>query len=176
MRVDPEPCGTLIAMPTLILMRHAQAGEGFRDFTRPLAPRGREQAAYQAGPISERVGHVDLALVSAAKRTKQTVAALKSGGLAINQIQAEKALYGASWMTVLGFLNEIPERTGTVLVVGHEPTMSISAARLADDDSPANIDIQMGFSTASAAIGRLDSWRQLDIGGLYVTEVLRAAI
>ena len=163
-------------MPTLILMRHAQAGEAFRDFTRPLAARGREQAAYQAGPIAERVGHVDLALVSAAKRTKQTLAGLQSGGLSINQSRAEKALYGASWLTVLDFLNEVPETTETVLVVGHEPTMSISAARLASDDSPANIELQMGFSTASAAIGRLDSWQQLDIGGLYVTEVLRAAI
>ena len=163
-------------MPTLILMRHAKAATGRRDFTRPLAARGREQAAHQAAPISQKVGQIDLALVSAATRTMQTLAGLQSGGLAVRSERSEEALYGASWREVLELLREVPEDTGSVLVVGHEPTMSHTSVMLASEDSPAQSELQAGFPTATAAIGRVESWAQLNAGGLFLSDVLRSAI
>ena len=163
-------------MPTLILMRHAKAATGRRDFTRPLAQRGREQAAHQAASLARRVGRVDLALVSAATRTMQTVAGLQSGGLVVEAERSEELLYGASWREVLGLLREVPENTRTVLVVGHEPTMSLTSVMLADEDSPAQAELHAGFPTATAAIGRVENWGQLDAGGLFLSDVLRSAI
>ena len=55
-------------MPTLVLMRHGEAGFAARDRARPLTPRGREEAASQARADSFRhsfstamavVGHVE---------------------------------------------------------------------------------------------------------------------
>lgn len=163
-------------MPTLILMRHAKAAQGRRDFTRPLAPRGREQAAQQASSIARHVGRVDLALVSASTRTKQTLVGLKSGGLVVVEECAEESLYGAGWRQVLELLRQIPEETGSVLVVGHEPTMSLTSMMLSNDDSPANNELQAGFPTATAAIGRVEEWASLDTGGLFLSDVVRSTL
>ncbi|PWF26676.1 SixA phosphatase family protein [Ancrocorticia populi] len=163
-------------MPQLILMRHAKAANGSRDFKRPLSRTGREQANAQAGPLSARAAHIDLVLVSAAERTMQTLEGLKSGGLQVGEVRSSEELYGAGWHDLLAMLREVPSSTGTVLVVGHEPTMSITSAMLASEDSPGYGELRAGFPTATAAIGTLPEWRTLEEGGLTLSEVLRVAI
>ena len=51
-------------MPTLVLMRHGEAGFAAGDRARPLTPRGREEAASQARAIARVVGGIDVAVVS----------------------------------------------------------------------------------------------------------------
>ena len=166
------PC----SMPQLILMRHAKAANGSRDFKRPLTRTGREQAAHQAGPLSGRTGYVDLVLVSAAERTLQTLEALTSGGLQVGEVRPSDELYGAGWVDVLDMLREVPADSRTVLVVGHEPTMSTATAMLADPDSPAYGELRAGFPTATAALGRVEEWATIGRGELYISEVLRPVV
>lgn len=60
-------------MPTLILLRHAKAeAHNLEDFQRSLALRGRRQAIAVGEALTEEGLVPDLALVSAAARTKQT--------------------------------------------------------------------------------------------------------
>ena len=158
-------------MPTLILMRHAKAGHAPVDFDRPLAPRGRQQAAWQGSALARAVGGVDLAIVSSSARTRQTLIGLNSGGLRVAETWFEDSLYASSWEGILGLLQRVPEDAGSVIVVAHEPTISMAAVMLASKDSPVR-DLHAGFSTGTAAIGDVDGWGYLDRGGYVVRDVL----
>lgn len=138
-------------MPTLVLMRHGEAGFAARDRARPLTPRGREEAASQARAIARVVGGIDVAVVSEAARTQQTLAALRSAGLAVARVREEASLYsrggeglldtlrGLDRCGIEGAVREAREaddieagfEADAVLVVGHEPTMSTLAGLLA---------------------------------------------
>ena len=135
-------------MPTLVLMRHGEAGFAARDRARPLTPRGREEAASQARAIARVVGGIDVAIVSEATRTRQTLAALRSAGLAVARVWEEASLYSRGGEGLLETLRGLDGRgsegavresadaeagfeADAVLVVGHEPTMSTLAGLLA---------------------------------------------
>lgn len=138
-------------MPTLVLMRHGEAGFAAGDRARPLTPRGREEAVSQARAIARVVGGIDVAVVSEAARTQQTLAALRSAGLAVARVWEEASLYsrggeglldtlrGLDRCGIEGAVREAREaddieagfEADAVLVVGHEPTMSTLAGLLA---------------------------------------------
>lgn len=135
-------------MPTLVLMRHGEAGFAARDRARPLTPQGRAEAASQARAIARVVGGIDVAVVSEAARTQQTLAALRSAGLAVARVCEEASLYSRGGEGLLETLRGLDGRgsegavreptdaeagfeADAVLVVGHEPTMSTLAGLLA---------------------------------------------
>ena len=135
-------------MPTLVLMRHGEAGFAAGDRARPLTPRGRAEAASQARAIARVVGGIDVAVVSEAARTQQTLAALRSAGLAVARVCEEASLYSRGGEGLLETLRGLDGRgsegavresadaeagfeADAVLVVGHEPTMSTLAGLLA---------------------------------------------
>lgn len=148
-------------MKKFAIMRHGLAEHGGRDYERPLARRGREQAAVQAHSLKDNMGTIDVAIVSGATRTVQTLVALRSAGLQVKEVCEVPALYTGSWSDVV---EEICEKAGSaqsVLVIGHEPTVSLIARLLAREDSPAYPQLGYGFSTAQYAWGTLDSWDYL---------------
>jgi len=107
----------------LILWRHAEAEDAARggDLARALTARGRAQAERMAEWLAPRLADDALILVSPAKRCQQTVAPL---GRAISTVAAiapgataQMLLDAAGW----------PAGDGTVLVVGHQPTIGQAA-------------------------------------------------
>ncbi len=196
-------------MPTLVLMRHGEAGFAARDRARPLTPRGREEAASQAPAITRVVGDIDVAIVSEATRTQQTLAALRSAGLAVAQVREEASLYSRGGEGLLEALHgmdrdgiespvrevdgaEVGAGVDAVLVVGHEPTMSMLARLLASPEKglpgsrnrarfralrgsgAARADsFRYGFSTAMAVVGHVESWSSLAPGRMRIVDVLR---
>ena len=118
-------------MKQLILMRHARAVPyGIRpDVLRPLRPSGIEDAR-AAGQVLARYT-IDLAYVSAAKRTRQTWKAAVRGGASANHVENVDWLYGASGNQLAHRVTTLPTDVTTVLFVGHEPGMSSVAAELA---------------------------------------------
>lgn len=105
----------------------------------------------QARAIARVVGGIDVAVVSEAARTQQTLAALRSAGLAVARVWEEASLYSRGGEALLDTLRGL-DRCGiegavreareaddieagfeadAVLVVGHEPTMSTLAGLLA---------------------------------------------
>jgi phosphohistidine phosphatase len=108
----------------LILWRHAEAEDGLPDIGRALSSKGRKQAEKMAGWLNLRLPDDTRLLVSPAKRTQQTAAALARNFTTVTDIapgaSAEAVLTAAGW----------PNAGGTVLIVGHQPTLGAVAAHL----------------------------------------------
>jgi phosphohistidine phosphatase len=108
----------------LILWRHADAENGSPDASRKLTGRGRAQAARVAAWLKPRLPQPCDILVSPANRTQETALALGmpfvvSVGVGTDA-RAADVIAASGW----------PGRAGTVLVVGHQPTLGRLAARL----------------------------------------------
>jgi phosphohistidine phosphatase len=108
----------------LVLWRHAEAEDGIHDSARALTKRGRKQAAQMAKWLSERLPGDAAILVSPARRTLQTAEALDRAHEVSERVgtgaSAADMLAAAGW----------PERGGTLVVVGHQPTLGNVAALL----------------------------------------------
>lgn len=101
----------------LLLWRHAEAFDGSPDLARRLTPKGHRQAAAVAAWLAERLPAEARILVSPAARAQETAQAL---GRPFETVAAlapgadpEAILAAADW----------PGAAGTVLVVGHQPTL-----------------------------------------------------
>lgn len=151
----------------LVLLRHAKAehSASLEDHLRPLALAGRRQAA-EVGTGLRAAGLVpDLVIVSSAVRTRQTWDLVRAGlDVPADVARISDELYAAGVRSLLGLLREVEEPAGTVLVVGHEPTVSQTAAALAgpgsDDASVARV--RVGVSTATYGVLEIDgTWADL---------------
>ena len=139
----------------LVLLRHAKAEHnGAADVLRPLALEGRRQAGSVGAAMALDGLTPDHVLCSSSLRTRQTWELLRGGlgreaGAATVDIRDE--VYDAGPRDLLGLLRELPGTATTVLVVGHEPTMSALAVTLAGPTSaPDVVDrVRRGVPTAS---------------------------
>ncbi|MGE0679964.1 MAG: histidine phosphatase family protein [Candidatus Binatia bacterium] len=108
----------------LILWRHAEAEEGAPDAARRLTKKGERQAEKMAEWLRSRIPKSTRVLVSPAARTRQTAAALSSEFETVEEIgvgsSAQRILRATGW----------PKAEGTVIVVGHQPTLGQLAALL----------------------------------------------
>ncbi len=108
----------------LILWRHAEAEDSFPDLSRELTEKGRKQATKTAAFLRQHLPPDARILASPAIRTQQTVAALTADFTTVPAIAP-----GASVHVVLQAARW-PDAGGTVLVVGHQPTLGAVAAQL----------------------------------------------
>lgn len=106
----------------LILWRHADAENGVPDEARRLTAKGRKQAQKMAAWLAARLPAGCRVIVSPAVRTRETAAAF------IENPVIEKAVSTAA--TPQGVLKAAgwPDGAGTVIVVGHQPTLGAAAA------------------------------------------------
>lgn len=164
--MSPSPAGT---PHHLVVLRHATA-ESFAvdDAARHLTDRGREQAAERGTWIAEHVGRPDLALVSSAVRTRETWELVGEGLDGPVEVRHEDALYGASPDAVIDLVRELPEDVGTVVVVGHNPTVASLAVMLDDGSAPpeAFARLSAGLPTCGVAVYEVRGpWRDLEPEG-----------
>ena len=123
-------------MPTLLLMRHAEAGlalPGGGDHERPLTPAGVEDAAAAGRMLARRQLGPDLALVSTARRAQETFAALRGAMARDIDMRPDRGLYGAEPDTILATVRADAADAATVLVIGHNPGIGALALTLAGD-------------------------------------------
>jgi phosphohistidine phosphatase len=152
---------------TLLLLRHAKSDypDGVADHERPLAPRGIREAALAGDWLRAHAPAIDAVLCSTATRTRQT---LERTGVDAPATFAER-LYDASPGTVIEEINGVDPSVETLLVIGHEPTMSNLALGLAaiDGSNPtAAENISTKFPTSAIALLRTGAtWEQLALGG-----------
>ena len=156
---------------TLVLLRHAKSDypDGVADHERPLAPRGIREAALAGDWIRANVGKVDAVLCSTATRTRETLA--RTGIEA--DIRYEDSLYDSRPSTVVNLVNGIGEDVKTLLVVGHEPTMSSLAFALAgiDSDPDAHERITQKYPTSAMAVFETQMpWPHLGLGGATLVD------
>ena len=108
----------------LVLWRHAEAEDGIPDSARELTAKGHKQAAKTAVFLREHLPADTRILVSPAARAVQTVTALTDHFTLAPTIapgaSAQAVLHAARW----------PDAGGTVLIVGHQPTLGEVASQL----------------------------------------------
>ncbi|MBF6240043.1 SixA phosphatase family protein [Nocardia otitidiscaviarum] len=149
---------------TLILMRHGKSGypDGVADHDRPLAPRGRREAALAGDWLRETQPAVDAVLCSTATRTRETLSAT---GISA-PVSYEKSIYEASPRTLIELVQLTDDAVGTLLVIGHAPGMPWTAWELASNrDSEAAERMSRKFPTSALAVLEFDrAWRDADPG------------
>ena len=153
---------------TLLLLRHAKSDypDGVADHDRPLAPRGIREAGLAGDWIRANVATVDAVLCSTATRTRQT---LERTGLDLKDadVRFDDDLYDSAPGTVIRLINGVANDVRTLLVVGHEPTMSMLALGLGDgegSDPAAAERIATKFPTSSIAVlTTSQSWDRLEL-------------
>jgi len=111
----------------LILWRHAQASDalaGQNDADRALTSKGEQQARRMAQWLGAHLPGSVRVLVSPTLRTRQTAQALPRKFEIVGTLQpagtVDALLHAARW----------PDARGAVLVVGHQPTLGLTAAQL----------------------------------------------
>jgi phosphohistidine phosphatase len=143
----------------LVLLRHAKAeqlgGAVHGDAQRPLALVGRRQSGQVGLALASAGLRPDLVLCSSSLRTRQTWE-LSRGALGTDgiEVRIDEAVYHAGVDDLLEMVRALGEGVRTVLVVGHEPTMSRTAATLAGDgsDAAAVARARAGVPTATFSV------------------------
>jgi len=160
----------------LVLLRHAKAepaGHG-PDHARPLALRGRAQAA-AVGQALTSLGIVpDVVLCSSALRTRQTWDLVAGRLPGAPRVAVDDALYELTVRELLTRVRDLPDDVRTVLVVGHEPTMGAASAFFAGpgSDAAALALVRVGLPTGGYGLLEADAaWSAWDRG----TASLRSA-
>jgi phosphohistidine phosphatase len=154
---------------TLLVLRHAKSDypSGVADHERPLAPRGEREAALAGDWLRAHAPAVDAVLCSTATRTRETLERTRIEA-PVNYVDR---IYDATPGTVIDEINSVESRFGpgveTLLVIGHEPTMSSLALGLATADgsnSTAAERISMKYPTSAIAVLRTgEPWDQLTL-------------
>ena len=105
----------------LILWRHAEAAVGVPDAKRKLTARGQKQAKQVARWLGSRLPEGARILASPAVRAVRTAEAL---GLPVEEIaQIGTGADAADILAAAGWPEGTEKRGGTVVVVGHQPTL-----------------------------------------------------
>lgn len=146
-------------MSTLVLMRHGKSSypADISDHERPLAPRGRREAALAGDWIRTHVGGVDAVRCSTSTRTRETLAA--TGVKA--PVEFDRGIYGAGHEQLLEVLRTVPEAAQVVLLVGHAPGTPELALAL-DLDSEFRDQVSDHFPTSAIAVLDIDGpWSSL---------------
>jgi len=162
-------------MRRLILFRHAKAearGPGMDDFDRPLAERGREDAAL-IGRVLAAEGLVpDYALVSPARRASETWVFARD---AFPPIRAQlcRELYNASAAEIRAEIKAVEERVGALIVVGHNPGLHQAAVDLLVEGGASAAEVgrvAVRFPTATAACLAIDPVGRASLDGFFLAK------
>jgi len=151
----------------LLLMRHGKSSypPEVADHDRPLAPRGIREAGLAGDWLRASMPPIDAVLCSTATRARQTLA--KTGVDAT--VRYSERLYDATLGTMIDEINTVDDTVSTLLVVGHEPTMSALAIGLAGTDGTdaAVVErISEKFPTSAIAVLTVaGEWKSVELTG-----------
>ncbi|MFN8830265.1 MAG: SixA phosphatase family protein [Labrys sp. (in: a-proteobacteria)] len=141
-------------MRRLILLRHAKSDwpDDVDDHDRPLAPRGLADAPRIGKALADRGYRPELALVSSAKRTRETFDHVSSAFPSITLV-VEPTIYEADARMILAAIRKVPDTVGTLLVVGHNPGLeTLVPALMRIEEREDYFDAHDKFPTGAAAV------------------------
>lgn len=152
----------------IVLFRHAKADwPPVSDHERPLAERGRMDAAVAGRKLADTGIAFDLALCSTAVRTRET------WKLAVQEFPQrpktvyEERIYEASPGELIALLNETPDDAQNVLLVGHNPGVQGLAdilAGAAEGDARERMSRRGYPAAAFAVLSFTGPWKTLEPG------------
>lgn len=121
-------------MRTLYIVRHAKSSWGdpsLSDHDRPLNQRGRRDAPEMASRLKARGVKLDRLVVSSAQRAQETAAFFAEGlDVIAGQRETVSELYEASPEVWVRVIQGLDERWETVMMIGHNPTITVLANAL----------------------------------------------
>ncbi|PAZ12109.1 phosphohistidine phosphatase [Streptomyces sp. SA15] len=152
----------------IVLFRHAKADwPQVTDHERPLADRGRKDAAEAGRRLADTGLSFDLALCSTAIRTRET------WKLAVQEFPQrpktvyEERIYEASPGELIALLNETSDDAQNILLIGHNPGVQGLAdilAGSAEEEARERMS-RRGFPAAAFAVLSFEgSWKTLEPG------------
>jgi phosphohistidine phosphatase len=160
-------------MQRLILFRHAKAeakASSGEDYDRGLTERGRSDARLMGRVLAEAGLTPDLALVSSAKRTRQTwTEAAHAFGDA--PARFEKALFHASAAGLRQAVEAAADEASTLMLVGHNPAVHQLAIELLVEGAAGHDLIERArakFPTAAAIAFEIDAAGRPLYDGLFI--------
>ena len=156
---------------TLALLRHGKSAypDGVVDHDRPLAPRGVREAALAGDWLRANVPAVELVLCSTATRARQTLARAAVPA----PVKYVERLYGAGFTTVVDEISTVDDDIASLLIVGHEPTMSDVAIGLAGEGTDIGLAerISTKFPTSAIAVLAVSCrWQRLKPGAAALVD------
>ena len=155
---------------TLLLLRHGKSDypPGVDDHQRPLAPRGVREAALAGDWLRAHAPGIDAVLCSTAVRTRRTLAEAAVEAT----VDYRDDLYETTPAVLVDAVRAVDDDVATLLVVGHEPTLSQTTLLLAPDrDSDAAQQIAEKFPTSAVAVLTVrGGWQDLEPGRAELTD------
>lgn len=111
---------------TVVWMRHGKSAwdqqQQVTDERRELAPRGRANASAAGAVLAGRGLAFDVVILSPAERARQTWENVAEAGVTAREVREEVDLYEGDAETIVRLVAGTD--AGSVLVIGHEPTIS----------------------------------------------------
>ena len=148
-------------MSRLLLLRHAKSDwgtAGLRDIDRPLSSRGVRAAGDMASEIAAAGMVPDRVLCSPARRTRETLAAIRPHLRNEDEVIFVDGLYETGPRDYLGAIVNLGGDADTLMVIGHNPSIQGVALSLAGSGEPALLaDVAAKYPTGGLAIITFDA-------------------
>ena len=162
---------------TLVLLRHAKAERpgDLPDFDRRLTTVGQSDADAAGAWLADERLRPDLVLCSPAARTRQTwqgvsiALAQALPGMRAPEVRYPDGLYAGGRTELFDLLRSVSDEVPTVLVVGHNPTVSDVSLLLIPDEQYDGKEV--GLATSGLAVHRTEaSWSEVEPGSMRLIE------
>jgi len=167
---------------TIYLARHAKSAwdtDASTDFDRPLSHRGERNAKLMANTLKKRGWIPDRIISSPSMRTQQTCQFYCDGfGFSDEEIKDKvvwnKDVYAAYMVTLLQCITSLPESLGSVMLIGHNPSMEDLLDHLCGDTSAYKQNNGKLFTTGNVAKLTIDIlWKDIVMSEVTLDEILR---
>ncbi len=164
-------------MKRIYLLRHAKSSwseDGQADFERALAPRGLHAARQMLDHLSDRAVRPSVVLCSTARRARETLDLIMPGLTGKPGVRYEDGLYHAAATDIIARIRRLPEKTPSVMIVGHNPGLQETVLKLAGAGAPKRLhQIAEKFPTLALAELSIDieHWRDLSPGGARLVDL-----
>ncbi len=129
-------------MPTLLFLRHGDAGRAPDDASRALSPLGEMQAQAAARAIRQLFPSVDILFCSPLLRAQQTADAVAAVVAVGKRITTEYLTSSSDPRQIVEEINR--HAAGTMLCVGHEPHLSTTISLLVEATRNAGVRLNTG--------------------------------
>lgn len=149
-------------------MRHAKSSwnsDDVTDHARPLSGRGREAAPKMGSWLKKAGLKPETLLCSTALRVQETVSLIRPFLPKAMTVAEHKRLYMALPREILSEIGKVPDQTGTLMVLGHNPGIGSLAHWVAGQgDKQDMARLAEKFPTAAVAVVDFDveAWRDVD--------------
>lgn len=148
-------------MKTLLLLRHAKSSwddAALRDFDRPLAARGERDAPRIGQALCKRGTRPDLIISSPAARAEATIRSVIKAAKLDLEPEYDEAIYGASSAELMKLIRHLPDRSFSVLLVGHNPGFEDLVGRLTGSQE------RMPTAALACIEFRIERWEDVEDG------------